>query len=220
MIPGTFAIISGAQVGPILTYRANATKTTSGSTSTFTGQPFGSEVPGRLIVVAFNAFLGDPFTVSSITIGGVAATIVRQALSTAGSANTRCGLAQAVVPTGTTGTVSIAFNRSVARSAIAIWSIEGLQSTTAIASENGVLGSSGGSITLDLNCQPYDAIIAASASFNADTATWSGLTEVYDTACSTSQFSGASDVVTTAGSPRAISVAIGGTSAAAAAVWR
>jgi hypothetical protein len=217
MIPGMIPGMAG-QSGPALEYRTNLATTFAASSFTFTSVAIGPPSPTRLVVVTISGALGDFFGFGSATIGGVSATVVTSAYGVAGSANINCVMVQAVVPTGTTANVVVNWNRSIARCAIGVWTIDGVVSNTAVTSASGTGNSS--TVDLSMNVQPNDAVIGGSLSFNNQPTTWVGLGEDFDIAFSTSRHSGASGVMLTAQSPRTISATSTQLFASVAAVWR
>lgn len=219
MIPGIIPGMAG-QTGPTATYLGAAINSGAASTYNFASQPLGTVSPTRLIVVAYSGSLGAAFSVSSTTIAGIAGTYVIGSSVTSGSANVGVYLYQAIVPTGTTGTISITWSRALARSAIGIWSIDGILSTTAISTDSGSVTGVGGAIPLSMNAQIDDVIIGALAAYNNDVSAWVGVTENFDQAFGASHHSGGIATATVAATPRTITATVGGTSAAVAALWR
>lgn len=80
---------------------STATITTSGTTQTILGVPIGAPDSSRLVVIAFGYQLAGSIT--SATIGGIAATIVANSVGT----NACCAIIAALVPAGTTADVVI-----------------------------------------------------------------------------------------------------------------
>lgn len=124
------AVASG---GPLtLTFLNNYATETDPDTSskTFTSVDFGTPASDRYIIAAVGA-RNDSGTFSSITIGGVTATIVVQHLD----GNTASGIAIAAVPTGTSGNVVINLSGSHESYYLGVWSVTGLSSPTAVATD-------------------------------------------------------------------------------------
>jgi hypothetical protein len=112
-------------------YISGYSSVTSGSTQTFNSCNFGSAAADRRIYVVIMGRSASFTQVSSVTIGGVSATLV------GGNTSNSLGptkYAAASVPTGATGTVSVTFGASATSCTIAIYRITG--QTTAIASAN------------------------------------------------------------------------------------
>jgi hypothetical protein len=104
-------------------------------TRTFTAFDFGPPAPQRQIFagVAMNGISGAPH-LSSATIGGVAATIVSQALN----ANPASGvyLIAADVPNGATGDIVLTFDAAVSGVGVCIWIVSGASLAAASASSD------------------------------------------------------------------------------------
>lgn len=94
----------------------NTTDTTTGTNRTYTGVNFGTEDSSRILVACLTR---NTATLSNVTIGGVAATQVS-------GMNT---MWYAVVPSGTSGTISIDLSSSQ-RSGYVLYSIIGATSST------------------------------------------------------------------------------------------
>lgn len=105
-----------------LTPTANPVDLTSQTTYTFSSQNFGTADATRVMaVIILSRNSAGTQTVSSATIGGVAAT---KAVGLLGSSNAMVGeIWYAAVPTGTTGAVSITFAGANQRCAIQLYSI-------------------------------------------------------------------------------------------------
>lgn len=73
---------------------------------------------------------GGTSNISSVTIGGIAATVIN---SGAIRSNFRCALAYAVVPTGTSGNIVVTYNGTLGtgRSGLSAWSFSGMTTTPA-----------------------------------------------------------------------------------------
>jgi hypothetical protein len=85
------------------------TNTASLTTYTFSGAKLGPESPNRLIVVTISQTWSTARNVSTVTIGGVAATLITQNGVTARP----CWMYAAVVPTGLTGDIVITYTGGV-----------------------------------------------------------------------------------------------------------
>lgn len=97
---------------------------------TFSACALGTASAGRRIVVGVSGRASsDTATVSSMTIGGVSATKVIEALDSI--VHNSAGLWIADVPTGTTGDVVVTFSVVVQRCGICVWSMTGAASAVA-----------------------------------------------------------------------------------------
>lgn len=155
--------------------------TSDQSTYTFTNVDIGAEDPDRCVKVAFESRKGAAAvtTITSATIGGSAATILRQAQI--GSVSTNLvGIFARAVPTGTTATIAVTLDQTMSRSEIVVYRSIGSACTTAsdTDSDTAILDPS---VNLDV---PAGGVAigscAAGSGGSARTATWTGLTERYE----------------------------------------
>lgn len=86
-----------------------------GTTKTFVGKDFSDPTSDRVVfanIIAFGSSSGA--TISSVTIGGIAATLIaRQSATYAGPSNYIAGIYAAVVPTGNSGNIVVTFSAAV-----------------------------------------------------------------------------------------------------------
>lgn len=154
------------------------------SSPSFTNAPVGTASIDRLVVVALSWYVsGSSRTLSSATIGGIAATIVD---SESDGNESGVAIISAVVPTGTTATVAMSFSGTVTRVSGGVYAVYNLKSTTATDADSttgsGGFGSTTKSVTIDTL---QDGIVIASgyieASDGTTTITFSaGVTEDYE----------------------------------------
>jgi hypothetical protein len=85
------------------------TDTASLTTYTFSGAKLGPESPNRLIVVTISQTQGTARDVSTVTVGGVTATLITQT----GTSGRPCWMYAAVVPTGLTGDIVVVYTGGV-----------------------------------------------------------------------------------------------------------
>ena len=160
---------AGGSTGPLaMAYGGAGVQTADGSTMTVSGLSIGAADDSRRVIAAIAWNAGSNQTVSSATIGGVAATIVVQAMSTTGSAGS--ALLIASVPSGTTADVAVTFSGSVSRMSAATYRVVNLNSATAYATANDTEAASG-EVTGSLNV-PAGGFVVAVAS-TSDGASWS-----------------------------------------------
>jgi hypothetical protein len=88
---------------------------------TFSGMNFGTAAANRLLIVAACSSGNSPAPASSVTIGGVSATLVK---SVSGSQFVSASLWQALVPSGTSGTVVVNWSGTASCAGIGIWSVQ------------------------------------------------------------------------------------------------
>lgn len=138
IIPGRDDIEpSNERTGPLLAFCASDYTLTDGSTQTVAGLFFGAAAPTRRVVAAISAYRaggdGAPYSISSVTIGGVAATRVVERDSgwdTTG-ANDQTSIAAlfiADVPAGTSGDVVINYTASFSMVMVNVYALYDLVS--------------------------------------------------------------------------------------------
>lgn len=169
---------AGGGGGISSTFQQAASDATDAASYSFTSQPIGAASASRRVVVAIGFAAAAAVTLSSVTIGGVSATIDGDSGNANG--NRRVYFVSAVVPTGTTATVAITLSGTVARIGIGVWTLSGGSPT----GQTAVLLNAG-SGTLTVTTAVDDVVLAAgfsSHTSNSVTTTWSGtgVTERYD----------------------------------------
>ncbi len=150
------------------------------TTYSFAGQSLGAEDSTRRIVVVVHWDDSiDTRTLSSVTIAGVGATIHRQGNGGA----TGCAIASALVPTGTSGTISFTLSGAADRGAIGVYRAINEVNSSPHDTELDIVVSSGLlSVAIDI---PAGGWVVAGVDFRGATGqsfTWTGLNEQYDTA--------------------------------------
>lgn len=173
-----------------LTFLQAATDTTDTDAYTFSAQNLGTEDAGRYIIVSAVARkAGAGFTLSSLSVGGVSATIVKQVTNSVTNSDT-ASISIAAVPTGATGDIVVTWSTTVLRCAIGVWSAVDIDSSTASASES----STAADPTCSLAIPAGGFAIGAGLTAAASTAAWTGLTEKFDSTLeSFVTYTGASD---------------------------
>jgi hypothetical protein len=166
-----------------ISYRTSNTNTANQTSYTFSGQDIGTAAADRRVVVMFTIWCQGTFTVTGVTIAGVAATwaLPGNVDNGAGQGWFRTGYAVANIPSGTTGDIVITANGGCNHVSIGVWAVYGLLSSTPTAT--GADNAFGGDATLNINiaAQAGGAVIAHQHDVNnTATRTWSGLTENYD----------------------------------------
>jgi hypothetical protein len=143
------------------------------STFTYTGQSIGPEYPTRLIVVGVASLTISP--VSSVTVGGIAATLVTRAT---GAFNVEFW--QADVPTGTTASIVVTTppTGSNQRMSVSTWALYDLHSHTVAATADSTASPGSVSITI----RPRSVVLAmATNNQSAATFAWDQPGEDYQT---------------------------------------
>ena len=162
---------------PVVTgsFASSGVSTADLSTYTFSGVALGTAATNRHVVIAANTGTASAADASSVTVGGVSASLVVRA---SGSDHTRAELWIASVPSGTTGDVVIVWSSAKDRCGYAAWAMYG---ASASASDTATDADTTPSQTIDIPAGGY--LIAAQAgngSGAARTATWTGPSENYD----------------------------------------
>lgn len=159
------------------------------TTYTFAGQDFGAEASDRYIIVGIGSrdTGSGAKTVDSVTIGGVTATIVRQAQN-ATTNSTVGALAIAAVPTGLSGSVVVTFSEQMLRCGIGVWRIVG-HDPTAHDSDS----STATDPTVNLDIPANGSAVGFATTGNTGATTWTGLTESFDGNVDGLDYTGASD---------------------------
>lgn len=165
---------------PVSEYLANDKKAPVSATTTqsFANLNFGTESARRYLVACLGwADLNDVATgTTSVTIGGVTATKLAEQIDAAEMAS---AIYIALVPTGTTGTVTINLSSAADRFSVSLFSL----TKWAGVNYNAGNGSSGDPMEFSVNARAYSEVIAtatASTFSGSVSFTWSGLTEVQD----------------------------------------
>jgi len=171
---GVLATIGGGAIGPAtVAYTGHAETTTDAGPQTFLGIPIGTDTPNRLVVVGISAMSGP--TVSSVTIGGVAAVKIIEALG-AGYGYASLWMASGVA--GTTADIVATFpSTSNVGTVLAVWKVQTLATAAhAVASD----GAAPGSITIDVPQNGIGIGFAMNQDDGLADYIWSGLTEDYE----------------------------------------
>lgn len=164
----------GGAANPTMAFVVGSSQVADGATQTYSTLSLGVAATNRKIIVGCG--WQGTVTLSSATIGGVAATIVLQAAS---SSVSNVALIIADVPTGTTGDVVLTLSGSTQRSVVGVYRVVDLTSSTAHATSNAT-SSTAGVITGSLNVPANGFAIAAACTADGSAWTWTAPTEDYD----------------------------------------
>lgn len=187
---------------PTITFLQSTNDTANLTTYTFTSQNLGTANANRYIAVCTTQ-RSSP-TLSSVTIGGVSATIVAQANNTGNVA----GIAIALVPTGATGDIVVTWGSSGLNCAISVYQIDNLLSATPFHSITDITASP----SINLNIPASGIALGFATVQNSSPMSWSGLTERDEGLLeSVIDYSSASDAFVAAETGRAISVSYAST---------
>lgn len=176
-----------------ITPQSTANSAPSSSSVSYTSQAIGSAASDRIVIVALYAVRDITGTVvSSATIGGVSATILKQQTNHAVSVDNVTAILAAAVPSGTTATVAITFNNSVLRCNIATFSMVGGSISPYATYANTNATDAVPDITIDVPAGGGHVAVVGLYQGSTTTFTWagSGITEAYDVA-NTESFSAA-----------------------------
>jgi len=160
-------------------------------TYTFASQNLGTADSNRYIIVSLSAraTTTTAFTVSSVSVGGVTGTIVQQ-YSNVITNVCLSAIAIVAVPSGTTGDVVVTLSRTALRCCIALYGAVGINPT---ATDSGTSGDANPTYAIDIAADGVAIGVVGRASGAADTATWTNITEDYDSVIDTTfNFTGAS----------------------------
>lgn len=151
----------------------NAGDSSGLATHTFSSATLGVEATDRTIVVGYHASRsGDPGA-PTITVNGVGLTNILSVYNN----NSRITMASALVPSGTTVTITCANVSTSFRSGIGVWAIYGLASSTPTSSASDITSPLSQALTIPANGVGVGVMMNNGA---GQTCTWSGLTEDYD----------------------------------------
>jgi len=206
-----FLFLPSSAFAGTLTFLQSTGDSTNNTTYTFSGQNLGTASADRVIIVKVSGSnTGGANTVSSVTVGGITATAVKE-LSFLSSAH-YVGLFIASVPTGTTGNVVVTFGSGFARAGIALWAGTGLSSNTPTATNSASTADGANpapSTTVNVSADGF--VIAGSYTNNngAPTWAWTGVTEKFETVVEGNSLqSGASDTFVSAVTPLTVTASI------------
>lgn len=160
---------------------ANAADESDLTTYTFTDQAIGAAASERIVVCAICAegLAAGSRVLSSATIGGVSATILKQQTNTTGSVDAVTAIIAAAVPSGTTATVVLTFSAGMVRAACSTFRMVGGSITPYATYSDTSVSHSPQSVSM--NIPALGGAVAACDFFaTSGTTTWAGLTEAYD----------------------------------------
>lgn len=163
-------------------YTAGGSYTTS---RTFTGCSFGAANPTRRIFVAAYSYFLDGetgWTITGVTIGGVAATLHAVTRTTDTTTGVAVALCSTKIPTGTSGSVVVTSNRIAFYNSVAVYRSVYLEDNSPTFAEHYDLAGATNPATTTVTVPAKGIVLAASGiyRFATRTQTWSGVTENYD----------------------------------------
>jgi len=172
----------GGGGGPIISYIGTMDVAIPAAIATFTNQAIGTPASDRLVVVLIGGWrAGLARTLSSVTIGGNAATIHLQQTNTGGSAGPTLAIASLVVATGTTATIVATYSSGEAQATSHVYTITGLNSTTPVATNSAAVASGDPSTTVNVTGTGVAVALWSGTTNTTGPATFTGLsTKDYD----------------------------------------
>jgi hypothetical protein len=206
--------------GPSYIFNEARFSNTNTGTFAFSAVDFNSDSSNRLVIVAVHWFKFDTTAaLSTISVGGVTPTLVRQATRFVGggSGSYIYSALYRVQPSGSSGTINLQFSSGIeAGCSVATWSAYNLSSIIPATSASGIPSQS-------VATQTGDVVIACATGFTYLNSTWTGVTEDYDQfnlGNAISRTGGATVATTTGSLSVGVSAADSGPMAMVAAVWR
>jgi len=178
-VPGFMPQLSGGggAAAAVVSFESSAVDGNSATIYTFSGVALGAAAADRYIIAGVSGDSAGDTTITTVTIGGVAAT----ELMDGSNSQANMGFFIAAVPTGTTGDVVVTFSGSKARAGCACWRATGLASPTPHATlQDTTL--SGAVLSGTINVPSNGFVIAYDACDGTITTTWVGVTEDFDEA--------------------------------------
>ena len=206
MLPGFIPYGAAAGILPFSFEFLQRGTTTNAAVQTLAAQNLGAvpDVGHKRYIIAAICAVTNGRTLNSVTINGVAASLVTRA-TFADEIDAMIYIAE--VPSGTSGDVVLTYSGGTEdESSIALYRMMNPFSATAHDTEVNNNSWSAGNIAVNLNVPARGCAVAVVTTRNASTTTWSGLTENYDSDLGAGEFSsGASGSFTPAQTPLAIS---------------
>lgn len=167
-------------VPPSMAYKSRHHLTSSSATQNHTNCDLGAAAADRVIIAGITVYdSGGAPSITSVTIGGVAATVLDY--TNPDGAEMAAAWAYAVVPSGATGTIAVVTSGGISESDVAWWAAYGV----AAAPKSHLVDSSftgdalSGSLTIPATGFGFGYSILDSSSGTVS-ATWTNLTERYD----------------------------------------
>lgn len=156
----------------------NAVDTTTTSTYTFSSVSFGADDPTRQIVVALWTFSGTLGAPTSVTIDGNAATLVTSAFP---QGNLGVSIYKVSDSSGSSGSVVATYSNAGAAAAISVYRVVNASTTVSATATDTTL--TGNDLSNSISIPNFGAAIGAAQAITSGSfaATWTNITENYDT---------------------------------------
>lgn len=161
-----------------ITFVASTADTTNAAQYTFTNHAIGTAADDRCVVVAIHSGIANAVsTITGVTIGGNAATVVYQQDADVGSNSRVSAIAALLVTAGTTATIVVDLSGTANRIRIGTFTLTGTEDCTTLA-DSDFSEATDPSVALDVP-ENGSALGVCTDGGNATT-TWAGITEAYD----------------------------------------
>lgn len=192
--------------------------TGSDSQSNFTFASFGAEDPGRFLIALIVTRDALDFSATSITIGGVAATINADTLATGNNLN--AVIATALVPTGSSGDVVVNWSEDITRDqACTLLRVTGIASATAYdVGINSEANPALTDITTSLDVEAGGLVVAVNATGGSASFTWSLANELNDSVGDNYSSTAAYEVRVSASAPLTVTATLSATTGSGSAL--
>ena len=178
-----------------ITNTAFASDDTTQTTYTFASQAIGTAASTRVVIVC-GGTRNSAQMISSMTIGGISAT---KAISAAGASSFNSAeIWYAVVPTGTTATISLTLGSSAPRYAISVYAANGLLNAGAPTATG---SSTAATPSVSISPPGFGVGVAFVFGGQNGTTAWTGFTEDVDQTVASQNYSSASATASSATSP-------------------
>lgn len=171
---GSTQVFAAGGADPAIAYLQSAT-IDSGTTYTFSAQNLGVAAADRRIIVAGTVRVTSVRTVDSVTIGGVAASVVVTQIDS--TPRSRVFIAIADVPTGTSGDIVVTLSGAGTEMRLHAWRATGLSSNTPTATQS---ATNVNDPSANINVAADGICVAAAMNTNATTCSISGVTQDND----------------------------------------
>lgn len=164
------AFKAAAGGNPYKTYIGSNSTAGAASSHTWSSQSIGSAVDGRRVAVFVSAYSSSPAAITSVTIGGVTASIVCQTTSTnivGGWAILQCDAA-----VGTTANIVVTWGSSSQNAGLEVYALFDLTTSTAYATSTDS-ASTAGQVTGSMNVAANGIALCGVLTIDGSSPTWS-----------------------------------------------
>lgn len=177
-----FPAFAGFRTPPSLSFLQGSMSGSDLTTYTFAAQNLGAADPRRWIIVPVGGVTNAARSISSVKVLGVSATKLVQAEGS--TVYRHNSIWAAYVPTGTTGDIEIVWNNSLLRCGYQAYRLlTDIDPTTSLYDFETDITLSGSDLSVSIDRASDGVIVASTTSVgaSANSVTWSGASEDYDT---------------------------------------